>query len=64
MTNASLTQTFHQKQNLLWEMLENGIITEETYDATLNRVKNETFFAVDVMSDIDNINDEGARPSA
>jgi len=58
MTTQSLQKEFEDKRNLLFEMLEEEMISQEVYDATLNRVKDETFFAVSVMADIDNLNDQ------
>ncbi len=58
MTTQSLQNQFEQKRNLLWEMLNEELITEEIFEATLNKVKDETFFAVSVLADIDNLNDQ------
>jgi hypothetical protein len=58
MTTQSLQKQYEDKKNLLFEMLEEGIIGQDTFDATLNKVKDETFFAVSVMADIDNLNDQ------
>lgn len=55
MTTEQLQHEFDNKRNLLWEMLEAELIDETTYEATLNRVKDETFFAVAVQHDIDNL---------
>ena len=58
MTTQDLQAQFDRKRNLLFEMRTEEVIDEETYQATLNRVKDETFFAVSVQCDIDNINDQ------
>jgi hypothetical protein len=55
MTTESLQKEFDNKRSLLWEMREHELISVETYEATLNTIKNETFFAVSVQSDIDNL---------
>lgn len=57
MTTQSLQRTFEQKRNLLQEMLNDGDISQDTFDATLNRVKDEAFFAISVICDIDAINE-------
>jgi hypothetical protein len=56
MTTQSLQAEFERKSKTLCDMLEQEMIDETLYEALIERVRNETFFAVSVLRDIANIN--------
>jgi len=53
MTTQELQSEFERKKHTLDELAMQGLITHEAYESLLERVKDETFFAVSVQCDID-----------
>ena len=62
MTTSALRIEFDHRSKVVQQMRDEGLISNEAFEATLNRIRNETFFAIDVATDIANIN-ASARPN-
>ena len=55
MSQSELTEMFNHKVEVIDNAVQEGIIDEEVYLRLLDRIRDEHFFASEVISDIEHI---------